>query len=81
MNFYLTQNKYNQPTGMLHFGIGLLGTAIKKIILKKEFFEKIRLSSYLFDWQKIENTEGYLADFFKTNTLFLSYFRLKYLRI
>lgn len=72
MNFYLTQNKYNQTTGILHFGIGLLGTAIKKIILKKEFFEKVQISQYQFDWQKIEHTPLYLADFFKTNTENLS---------
>ena len=79
MNFYLVQNKYNQTKGILHFGIGLLGTAIKKIILKKEFSENIHLSSYQFDWQKIEYTSISLADFFKTNAENLS--KLKELHI
>jgi len=79
MNFYRTQNKYNQPTGILHFGIGLLGTAIQKIILKKEFFEKIHFSTHPFNWQKIEDTELFLVEFFKTNAVNLS--RLKELHI
>jgi len=72
MNYYLTQNRYHQPTGILHFGIGLLGTAIQKIIQKKEFFEKVHFTKYQFDWQKLENTERYLANFFRTNVASLS---------
>jgi len=67
MIFYLSQNKNNQPIGILHFGIGLLGTAIKKSILQKAFFEKVVFSSYPFDWQKLEQIEVYLANFFNNN--------------
>lgn len=73
MIFYRTQNKYHQPIGILHFGIGLLGTAIKKIILQKEYFEDVHFSEDTIDWRKSEESKPYLSHFFKTNAENLSY--------
>jgi len=65
MNFYYTKNKFDQPIGILHFGIGLIGTTIQKNLLTHGFFEKVEYSKHLFDWNFPEKTDLYLSDFFK----------------
>ena len=67
MIFYCTKNKYNHPIGILHFGIGLLGTTIKNTILKKEFFEDVHFFNNRIGWNKTDDIAINLNNFFKKN--------------
>jgi len=67
MIFYHTRNKNNVPIGIIHLGIGLLGTAIKKIILDKEFFEEVHFLNTTIGWKQPDDITFNLNNFFKIN--------------
>lgn len=64
MNFYFTKNKFDESIGIIHFGIGLIGTTIKNRLFSSGMFNDIVLSSHPFDWNKPQNTDKYLTQFF-----------------
>ena len=58
MIIYFTKNRKNQKIIILHFGIGLIGTSIKKKLLKGEYFDEVKYNKHQVSWvntQKAKN--------------------------
>ena len=61
MLFYQVTNQSGIAFNILHFGIGLIGSAIKKELLGNHYFSNQNVKAIKFDWNNPENCKKQIA--------------------